>query len=197
MKLPESREAILDFLQQHGALKKGHFLLASGRHSAYYVQKGLLVQHARLLQEMIEARLPELQALGKISVVLSPAVGGIPVGQQVALALNCRHIYAERDAENKLVLKRGFSIEKNESVLMVEDVITTGGTLVELKEFVEAEGGSLAGVFTVVNRSGKKDWRGEPMVSCLEIDFPTYAPDDVPEELSAIPLERPGTKKIL
>ncbi|MEM6910049.1 MAG: orotate phosphoribosyltransferase [Verrucomicrobiota bacterium] len=195
-KLPESPEETIDFLKSYGALEEGHFLLASGRHSGHYVKKGLLVQHPFQVQKMIEQRLEALGALGQIDVVLSPAVGGIPVGQQVGLALGVRTIYAERSRENALALKRGFQILPGERVLMVEDVITTGGTLVELKDFVKDEGGEIAGVFVLVNRSGLKNWQGWPLVSCMEVQFPTYEEGELPEELGSLPVVRPGTKKV-
>lgn len=195
--LPETIEQTVDFLKQFGAIEEGHFLLASGRHSGHYVKKGLLVQHPRAVQEMIEARLPELQALGRIDVVLSPAVGGIAVGQQVGLGLGCRAIYAERNPENELELKRGFTLSQGERVLLVEDVITTGGTLEEMHHFVTGADAEVAGTFVLVNRSRRKELLDRPLVSCLAVDFPTYASDQVPPNLAAIPVTRPGTKKVL
>jgi len=195
VKLPTTFEETVSFLLEHGALEEGHFQLASGRHSGHYVMKGRLVQHAALVHEMLLQRKDALAALGPIDVVLSPAVGGIPVGQQLALVLGCRHVYSER-VDNEMVLKRGFQIEKGERIIMAEDVITTGGTLKELKEFVLGQGAELAGVFTLVNRSGKDTWETWPLVSCLDAVFPTYAPDEVPEELAKLPLVRPGTKKV-
>jgi len=194
--LPTNAEETADLLKAYGALVEGHFQLASGRHSGHYVKKGQLIQYPAQLQEMINQRVDAMRGLGRIDVVLSPAVGGIPVGQQVGLALNARTIYAERGADNELELKRGFSIEPGERVLMVEDVITTGGTLEELEQFVGKFGGEVAGVFVVVNRSGRDEILGHPMVSCMDIVFPTYAPDEVPAELAAIPAVRPGTKKV-
>lgn len=194
--LPATTAETIEFLKQHGALEEGHFVLASGRHSAHYVKKAKLIQHPRVVQDLIEAVVPRLRALGGIDVVLSPAVGGIPVGQQVGLALGCRTIYAERDADNQLALKRGFEILPGERVLLVEDVITTGGTLVELEKFTRDTGGQIAGTFVVVNRSGLTELLGRPVVSCMEIIFPTYAPDEVPPALAALPAIRPGTKRV-
>jgi orotate phosphoribosyltransferase len=146
---------------------------------------------------MIEQVVPGLRELGGIDVVLSPAMGGVPVGQQVGLALHARTIYAERNAEtNELELKRGFEIRKGERLLLVEDVITTGGTLLELTDFIREQGGEVAGVFVVVNRSGKEKVGEFPVVSCMEVQFPVYAPDDVPGWLEEIPAVRPGTKKV-
>lgn len=195
--LPKSPEETIELLKDYGAVEQGHFILASGKHSAYYVKKGKLVQHPWELQRMIEQVVPRLGALGGIDVVLSPAMGGVPVGQQVGLAVHARTIYAERNPEtNLLELKRGFEIKPGERLLLVEDVITTGGTLLELTDFIEAQGGVVAGVFVVVNRSGKSTVGDYPVVSCMEIQFPVYEPDAVPADLAAIPAVRPGTKKV-
>jgi orotate phosphoribosyltransferase len=195
--LPKSPEETIELLKGYGAVEEGHFILASGKHSAFYVKKGKLVQHPWELQRMIEQVVPRLNALGGVDVVLSPAMGGVPVGQQVGLALHARTIYAERNAAtNQLELKRGFEIKPGERLLLVEDVITTGGTLLELTDFIESQGGVVAGVFVVVNRSGKETVGDYPVVSCMEIQFPVYEPDAVPEWLAAVPAVRPGTKRV-
>jgi orotate phosphoribosyltransferase len=195
--LPKSSDETIALLKEYGAVEEGHFLLASGNHSNYYVKKGKLVQHPWELQRMIEQRVDAMCALGRIDVVLSPAMGGVPVGQQVGLALHARTIYAERDVTtNQLTLKRGFEIRPGERLLLVEDVITTGGTLLELTDFIESQGGEVAGVFVVVNRSGKDRVGDYPVVSCMEVQLPVYAPDAVPDWLAAIPVVRPGTKRV-
>ncbi len=195
--LPKSPEETIELLKDYGAVEEGHFILASGKHSAYYVKKGKLVQHPWELQRMIGQVVPQLEALGGIDVVLSPAMGGVPVGQQVGLALHARTIYAERNAAtNRLELKRGFEIRPGERLLLVEDVITTGGTLLELTDFIESQGGVVAGVFVVVNRSGKANVGDYPVVSCMEIQFPVFDPEAVPEWLAAVPAVRPGTKRV-
>lgn len=195
--LPKSPEETIELLKDYGAIEEGHFILASGKHSAYYVKKGKLVQHPWELQRMIEQVVPRLEALGGIDVVLSPAMGGVPVGQQAGLALHVRTIYAERNAAtNQLELKRGFEIKPGERLLLVEDVITTGGTLLELTDFIESQGGVVSGVFVLVNRSGKAAVGDYPVVSCMEIQFPVYEPDAVPDWLAAVPAVRPGTKRV-
>ncbi len=195
--LPKSPEETIALLKDYGAIEEGHFILASGKHSAYYVKKGKLVQHPWELQRMIEQAVPGIEALGGVDVVLSPAMGGVPVGQQVGLAIHARTIYAERNAAtNQLELKRGFEIQPGERLLLVEDVITTGGTLLELTDFIESQGGVVAGVFVVVNRSGKATVGEYPVVSCMEIQFPVHEPDAVPADLAAIPAVRPGTKRV-
>ena len=194
--LPTTAAETIELLKEYGALEVGHFQLASGRHSAHYVKKAKLIQHPWEVQRMIEQRVDALRALGRIDAVLSPAVGGIPVGQQAGLALHCRALYAERNANNRLELKRGFSMSPGERILMVEDVITTGGTLVELEEFVREMGAEVAGTFVIVNRSGLTELLGKPVVSCMDIIFPTYAPDAIPADLAAVPVVRPGTKRV-
>ena len=195
--LPKSSDETIDFLKEYGAVEQGHFVLASGNHSHFYVKKGKLVQHPFELQEMIGQRVDAMRELGQIDVVLSPAMGGVPVGQQVGLAVHARTIFAERNPEtNELELKRGFEIKRGERLLLVEDVITTGGTLLELTDFIQSQGGEVAGVFVVVNRSGKDKVGDYPVVSCMEIQFPVYAPDEIPDWLAEIPAVRPGTKKV-
>ncbi|MDF1657699.1 MAG: orotate phosphoribosyltransferase [Verrucomicrobiales bacterium] len=195
--LPASPEETIELLKDYGAVEQGHFILASGKHSGFYVKKGKLVQHPWELQKMIEQRVEAMRELGQIDVVLSPAMGGVPVGQQVGLAVHARTIYAERNPEtNELELKRGFEIKPGERLLLVEDVITTGGTLLELTDFIASQGGIVAGVFVIVNRSGKVKVGDYPVVSCMEIQFPVYEPGDIPEELAAIEAIRPGTKRV-
>lgn len=195
--LPQSSDDTIELLKGYGAVEQGHFILASGKHSNFYVKKGKLVQHPWELQKMIGQRVDAMETLGPIDVVLSPAMGGVPVGQQVGLAVHARTIYAERNAEtNELELKRGFEIRPGERILLVEDVITTGGTLLELTDFIVDQGGEVAGVFVVVNRSGKDRVGDFPVVSCMEIQFPVYEPDEVPDWLAEIPAVRPGTKKV-
>lgn len=187
---------MLTLLKEVGALKEGHFKLASGRHSGHYVQVAQLSQYpARLMPLLREAR-PALEALGPVDTVFFPAIGALPVGQLVGCALEKRAVFAERNARNEMELRRGFEIREGENLLLVEDVITTGGTLFEIKKMAEAKNARIRGVFCIINRSGSDTWDGLPLVSLLNIQFPTYAPDDVPEALAAIPVCRPGTKSV-
>ena len=188
---------LLPILKEVGALREGHFLLASGRHSAHYVQTALLSQYPDKLQPLLESAKPALESLGRIDTVFFPAIGALPVGQQLALALGKRAVFAERNKRNEMELRRGFELIAGENLLLAEDVITTGGTLKEIIGMAEEAGAEVAGVFCVINRSGRDTWQGLPLISLVDVDFPTYAEDEVPEELAGIPVHRPGTKKNL
>ena len=186
---------ILEMLREVGALKEGHFKLASGRHSGHYVQCALLAQYPDRLDRLIRSRTGEINALGNIHTVFFPAIGAMAVGQQVGLALEKRAIFAERNKNNDMELRRGFEIREGENLLMVEDVVTTGSTLREVRKMAEDAHANILGVFCIINRSGKATWEGLPLLSVIELTFPTYAPDEIPEELAAIPVHRPGTKQ--
>jgi orotate phosphoribosyltransferase len=188
---------LLPILKEVGALREGHFLLASGRHSGHYVQTALLSQYPDKLQPLLESAKPMFQELGHIDTVFFPAIGALSVGQQLALALGKRAIFAERNKQNDMELRRGFEIRPGEKILLAEDVVTTGGTLKEIIGMISEAGAEVVGVFCVINRSGKSSWQGLPLISLIEINFPTYAEDEVPEELANIPVTRPGTKKNL
>jgi len=189
-------EEILAILKDVGALREGHFRLASGRHSAHYVQVAQLSQYPAQLHPLLESARPALEALGEIDTVFYPAIGALPVGQQLGLALEKRAVFAERNAENQMELRRGFELHAGEKLLMAEDVVTTGGTLKEIRKLAEAAGADILGVFCVINRSGSGVWEGLPLISLIDLQFPTYAPDELPPELAAVPVHRPGSKKV-
>jgi len=192
-----TRPDLLPILKEVGALREGHFLLASGRHSGHYVQVAQLSQYPDKLQPLLESAKPLLGPLGPIDTVFFPAIGALPVGQQLALALGTRAVFAERNKQNAMEMRRGFELRKGERLLLAEDVVTTGGTLKEIIGMAATAGAEVAGVFCVINRSGSNTWQGLPLVSLIDVNFPTYAEDELPPELAAIPVSRPGTKKNL
>ncbi len=187
---------ILSILKDVGALREGHFKLASGRHSAHYVQVAQLSQYPARLQPLLDSVRERIEDLGEIDSVFYPAIGALPVGQQLGLALEKRAVFAERNPQNEMVLRRGFELHAGEKLLMAEDVITTGGTLKEIRVIAEKAGAEILGVFCVINRSGASTWEGLPLISLIDLQFPTYAEDEIPPELAEIPVYRPGSKQV-
>jgi len=178
-----------------GALKTGHFQLASGKHSGHYVQVGRLGEQPARLEEALRQRLEEVRLL-EVDTVFSAAIGGIVVGQQLAALLGCRHVFAERK-DNVMLLRRGFEISAGERVLLVEDVVTTGGTLGELARLASAAGALVPAAFTVIDRSSGRGGRGHPLIACFSVDFPVYDPTSCPHCREGSPLVRPGSKKVV
>jgi len=185
---------VLDLFRQTGALLHGHFVLRSGLHSREFFQCALLLQDAA-----VAARVCGLLAdqLGKYdaTTVISPAVGGIIVGQEVARHLGKRHIFAEKDGNGGLVLRRGFTITPGERFLVAEDVVTRGGRVQETIQIVRDHGGIVAAAGSIVDRSGGAlpDF-GCPFVSLVKLDVETFDPQNLPPDLAATPAIKPGSK---
>jgi orotate phosphoribosyltransferase len=140
------------------------------------------------LIELLKPRLEELA----FKTVLAPAMGGLVVGQEVARQFNARYIFVEKE-NDRLVLRRGFKIEPDEPILIVEDVITRGGRAQEAVDIVRSNGGKVAGIAVLVDRSEGKANFDCPLVSLLEMSFPTYDPDELPEHLQSVPAIKPGS----
>ncbi len=185
---------VLDLFRQTGALLHGHFVLRSGLHSREFFQCALLLQDAT-----VAARVCGLLAdqLGQYdaTTVISPAVGGIIVGQEVARHLGKRHIFAEKDGNGGLVLRRGFTITPGERFLVAEDVVTRGGRVQETIQIVRDHGGIVAAAGSIVDRSGGTlpDF-GCPFVSLVKLDVETFDPQNLPPDLAATPAIKPGSK---
>jgi orotate phosphoribosyltransferase len=186
-------EDLLALFRQTGALLDGHFILRSGLRSRQFFQCALLLQHTKIAADVC-ARLADKLRSVECDAVISPALGGIIVGQEVGRALGKRHIFAEKDA-GALVLRRGFEIRPNERFIVAEDVVTRGGRVQETIDIVRAHGGLVSGVGVIVDRSGgqRPDY-GCPFVSLIEMNVDTFAADNVPADLVAIPATKPGSK---
>jgi len=187
-----SRDTLLDLFRKSGALLEGHFRLTSGLHSSGYLQCALVLQHpqhAEALGRAIAERVRELRP----TVVLSPALGGVVIGQEVGRALGVRAMFAERQ-DGKLSLRRGFTLEANDRVLVVEDVMTTGGSTRETIEVAKAAGGQVVGAASIVNRSGGALAFDVPYLSLLEIALPTYEPGACPLCAEGRPVVKPGSR---
>lgn len=190
--LPMSDD-LLALFRKTGALLDGHFILRSGLHSRQYFQCAILLQHtdiaARVCKQLAE-KLRELEC----DAVISPALGGIIVGQEVGRALGKRHIFVEKEADG-LALRRGFKIGKGEKFIVAEDVVTRCGRVQQTIDIVRAHGGNVSGVGVIVDRSGKtKPDCGCPFVSLIEIEMETFEADKLPADLARIPAVKPGSK---
>ena len=189
--MASDREEILDIFRETGALLRGHFVLRSGLHSGHFFQCARLGEHIDMVARLAELLLQRIDIDG-FKTVLAPAMGGLVFGQEVARQANKRYIFAEK-VDDRLVLRRGFQIAAGERILVVEDVITRGGRVREALEIIGREGGVAAGVAVIVDRSEGKARFDAPLTALLEMSFPTFSADDLPEELKAIPVEKPGS----
>lgn len=185
---------ILEVFEKSNALLNGHFLLTSGRHSNQYFQCALVLRFPEYNQ-LICSQIARHFADYEIDYVISPAIGGIVVGQEVARQLNKISIFAERE-DKELTLRRGFQIENGKKYLVCEDVVTTGGSVFEVIDIVKNGGGIVAGVGFIVDRSNNKVKFDVPQFSTLQLEVISYHPDDCPLCKQNIPLVKPGSRKI-
>lgn len=186
---------ILQIFKSTGALLEGHFLLTSGRHSNLYFQCAKVLQYPEYTEKICSNIVDYFNNI-IIDTVISPAIGGIIVGQEVARQLNKKSIFAERE-EKTLSLRRGFSLEKGEKVLVCEDVITTGGSVFEVIEIVKSFGAEVVGVGSIVDRSNGKVNFGYPQISAVKMDVVSFLSDDCELCKNNIPLVKPGSRKIM
>ena len=186
------RDQILSIFRSTEALLEGHFVLTSGRHSASYFQCAKVLQHPEYLTAFSIMIADEFENQAP-DVVISPAIGGVVLGTEVGTQLGCRTIFAERK-EGDMVIRRGFHIEKGEKVLVVEDVITTGGSVKEVMDLVEEAGGNILGVGVLVDRSNGSVTLHNNQYSIVKLDAVSYGQDEVPDDLAAIPIQKPGSR---
>jgi len=188
-----TNDEVLEIFRQSGALLEGHFLLASGYHSAVYLEKFQVLQypeHVDRLCREIALRFAD----SRIDVVLGPTTGGILIAHVVAKHLGTRSLYAERgDNGTGRVLRRGFEIAENERVLVVDDILTTGGSVRETIAIVEAAQAILVGVGVFADRSGGAVDFGVPLEALLRLDVEKFHPENIPDWLAAVPLTERGT----
>jgi orotate phosphoribosyltransferase len=189
-----SEKEILDIFKKTEALLEGHFLLTSGRHSNMYFQCAKVLQFPAYM-EKICSNIAEHFKNYEIDTVISPAIGGIIVGQEVARQLNKRSIFAERE-DKALTLRRGFSLEPGEKVLVCEDVVTTGGSVFEVIDIVKKSGAIVVGVGCIVDRSNGKVDFGFPQKSAVMMDVVSYPADDCELCKKGLPVVKPGSRKI-
>jgi orotate phosphoribosyltransferase len=184
---------ILDVFRERGALLEGHFILSSGLHSDRYIQCALVLQHPPTAERLCAELAGKLRQLGA-AVVAAPALGGVIVSHEVARSLGVRALFTER-REGAMSLRRGFSLKPGEPVLVVEDVITTGGSTRETMACVERAGGKVVGVGALIDRSGGKVDLGVPTASLVTLKVQNYNPEHCPLCKSGIPAIKPGSRK--
>lgn len=187
-----TRDELLDLFRRLGALLDGHFRLSSGLHSPGYLQCALVLQHPRHAEALGRAIADRVRALGATS-VLSPALGGVVIGQEVGRALGVRAIFAERQ-DGALALRRGFTLDAGDRVLIVEDVLTTGGSTRETMQVARGAGAQVVGVASIVDRGGGTPGFDVPFASLLAVTLPTYEPATCPLCAGGVPMVTPGSR---
>jgi orotate phosphoribosyltransferase len=183
---------VLELFRESGALLEGHFRLSSGLHSDRYLQSALVLQHpdyAEQLGRALAARLEHLQP----TAILSPALGGIVIGQEVGRAMQIRAIFAERQ-DGQLTLRRGFTLAKSDRVVVVEDVITTGGSTRETIVAAETSGAAVLGAAAIIDRGADAGRLNIPLQALVRMEVPAYAPEACPMCAKGMPLTKPGSR---
>lgn len=183
---------VLEIFQQSNALLKGHFLLSSGLHSERYLQCALVLQHPKLAKKLGKELADKFKSLS-IDTVISPALGGLIIGHEIAKALGARFIFTERQ-DGLMTLRRGFSIAPEEKMIVIEDVFTTGGSTKEVIEVVKGYSGKVLGVGAIVNRSEKEISFGVPSKYLLPLQIKTYEPAHCPLCKEGLPFFKPGSR---
>ncbi len=187
---------VLDEFRRAGALREGHFVLSSGLHSPVFLQKNLVFMDASRCERLCKALAEKITAtVGEVDVAISPAVGGIIPGYETARHLGVRSLYVEREG-GEFKLRRGFSIEPGERVVMVEDIVTTGLSSRECIAAIQMAGGDVVAAACIVDRSGGRADVGVPLVALATLDVPAYPADALPAELAALPVEDPGSRRL-
>ena len=188
-----SQAEVLNIFTRTRALLTGHFVLRSGLHSGHYFQCAQVCQHMDAVERLAELLLAKVRGQGlRFDTVLAPAMGGLVIGQELARQAKVRYIFAEKE-NNVLVLRRGFTFSPGERVLVMEDVVTRGGRVIECLNLIRKGGGTTTGIAMLVDRSAGGARFEVPAVNLLELSFPTYPADAVPEALAKIPVQPPGS----
>jgi orotate phosphoribosyltransferase len=188
-----NREEVVERFRRTGALLEGHFVLTSGLHSTQYLQCALVLQYPAEAEALGRAIAEQFRHAG-VETVAAPAIGGIIIGWEVARALNVRSIWTERE-EGRMTLRRGFSVRPGERLLVVEDVITTGGSTRETCDALRAAGALVVGAASIIDRSGGRSDVGVPRIALATLEVPAVAPADCPLCAQGLPAVKPGSRK--
>ena len=187
-----TQDQVLQIFRDSGALLEGHFILRSGLHSRQFFQCALALQQMPVVEKLGAALAAKVKPLGAVTVV-APAMGGLVIGQEVARQLGVRFIFVEKE-EGRLVLRRGFKLAPGEKILVVEDVVTKGGRAQETLDIVRSNGGNVAGVAAIVDRSNGAVNFGVPFQSLIALKVEAFESDKLPPDLANIPAIKPGSK---
>ncbi len=188
------QDQLIEIFQKTGALLQGHFILTSGRHSPTYFQCAKVLQYPEYLKRFSNEIVHHFQET-EIDMVITPAVGGIVLGTEVGRQLNKQTIFAERE-QGVMTLRRGFEISPKSNVLVIEDVITTGGSVKEVIELVANSDATVTGVGVLVDRSGGKVKLHEKQFCVTELEAVSYGDDEIPDDLANIPVIKPGSRSL-
>lgn len=189
-----SKDRVLDIFKEAGVLLEGHFLLTSGRHSNRYLQCAKIFRNTRYSEELCAA-LADYYRQDGVEVVIGPAMGAVQMAYEVSRALGCENFFAERE-NGAMALRRGFEVKPGQKVLLVEDVITTGGSVREVMELVKEAGGEVVGVGSIVDRTGGRIDFGVPFHAVISLDVESWEADDCPLCKAGAPAPyKPGSRK--
>jgi orotate phosphoribosyltransferase len=186
----------MEILKEAGVLLEGHFRLTSGRHSNKYLQCAKIFRNTKYSEELCAA-LAEQFKNDKVQIVIGPAMGAVQMAYEVSRPLHCENFFTERDEEGKMALRRGFAVNPGDRVLVVEDVVTTGGSVREVIDLVKAAGGVVVGVGSIVDRTGGKIDFGVPFKAVISVDVESWGPENCPLCKAGAPAPvKPGSRKI-
>ena len=185
-----------EVLKKSDALLEGHFILSSGKHSNRYIQCAKLIENPVYCEEVAKILAVKIMEKGiKVDLCVGPAMGGVIISYELARALGVNAIFTERE-NGKMTLRRGFSIEKDMNVIIVEDVITTGKSSFETVDVIESCGANVVALTSIVNRSNKDEINGLPIISASKIDVEVWDEENLPEEIKKIPATKPGSRSL-
>jgi len=191
-----TNQEVLDLFQSTGAYLQGHFRLTSGLHSPAYLQCAIVLAHPNHAESLGRALASDLSAIAAETptIVVSPAMGGLIIGHEVARALGVRHIFTERDPERRMSLRRGFSVSSADRAVVIEDVITTGGSTAEVVALLESHGARVLAAGSIIDRSGGKAEVGVPRVALATLEVQTWDPSACPLCAQGIEVVKPGSR---
>ena len=192
-------DPVLSAFHEAGAYLRGHFRLTSGLHSPEYLQCALVLQHPKYAEQFGQQLGAEFRRMAEnvnVGIVVSPAIGGLIIGHEVARALGARFIFTERDTSGKMILRRGFSVAAGETAVVVEDVITTGGSLREVIEILKGAGVRVIAAGSIIDRSGGAVDLGVPRVALKTLEVVAYREEDCPMCRAGSPVVKPGSRPV-